>query len=70
MESATDPHSHLNTRQGARSGVHFSNRRNYDTNEKSVHQRATGGQEDGFDTPHTTACLCTAQRREGSELGG
>ncbi len=49
-ESATGPHSHLSARQGARSGPRFSTSGNYDTNEKSVNQRVTRGQEDGSDT--------------------
>lgn len=44
------PHSHLSARRGARSGPRFSTSGNYDTNEKSVNQRVTHGQEDGFDT--------------------
>lgn len=43
-------HSHLSARQGARSGPRISTSGNYDTNEKSVNQRVTHRQEDGFDT--------------------
>lgn len=41
---------HLLLKQGARRGLAFSTSGNYDANEKSVNQRVTRGQEDGFDT--------------------
>lgn len=49
-EITAGPRSHLCTKQGARSGLAFSNSGNHNTNEKSVNQRVTRGQEDSFDT--------------------
>lgn len=40
----------LTLNRGARRGLAFSTSGNYDANEKSVNQRVTRGQEDGFDT--------------------
>lgn len=47
-EITAGPRSHLCTKQGARSGLAFSNSGNHKTNEKK--NRVTRGQEDGFDT--------------------
>lgn len=63
-ETTTGQNSHLSTRQGAHSGPCFSTSGNYNTNEKSVNQRLTRGQQDGF-VNYRTACLCRAQRRQG-----